>query len=381
MATKFEDLEHDRLNHQKKSRKRFIIIGVSSIVLVAVIVGVVVGTHNSGNKSNNNGGNSLASSIKAVCDVTLYKDSCINTLSPLVNSSNVTPQEMLKLLIQAAINEASEASHKFSSNGGFKGINTTNGFNAQALKSCQQLLDLALDHLNSSLNSSQSLNEAFDDIRTWMSTAGTCYQTCIEGFNNTNTPLIQGQLQNSTELASNGLAIVTWLQRLASVVQKRRLMSASEPEWLRPEDRELLGNPNLKASAKIVVAKDGSSKYKTITAALKAVPSKSTKRTVIYVKKGVYNETVLVDKTMWNVVMVGDGIGLTIVTGSLNVIDGTPTFQSATFCKKTLLFFPIPSLNNFVDFLDIQEIDFLDFLFFLIAPWQLYLDKGSWLRT
>lgn len=62
-----------------------------------------------------------------------------------------------------------------------------------------------------------------------------------------------------------------------------------------------------------------------------SVPDMSEKRTVIYVKKGVYKENVWVDKSKWNVMMVGDGMNATIVTGSKNVVDGTPTFSTATF--------------------------------------------------
>ena len=82
-----------------------------------------------------------------------------------------------------------------------------------------------------------------------------------------------------------------------------------------------------------MVAKDGSGKYKPIDAALKAVPEKSKKRFVIYVKRGIYVENVRVEKNMWNVVMIGDGMNATIVSGRLNFVDGTPTFQSATFGK------------------------------------------------
>jgi pectin methylesterase-like acyl-CoA thioesterase len=106
-----------------------------------------------------------------------------------------------------------------------------------------------------------------------------------------------------------------------------------EPKWLHSEDRKLLQNPDLRTMATIVVAKDGSSTYNTITAALQAVPDQSDQRFVIYVKIGVYNENVEVGKNKWNVVMVGDGMTSTMVTGSLNFVDGTPTFKSATFGK------------------------------------------------
>ncbi|KAK4431584.1 putative pectinesterase/pectinesterase inhibitor 46 [Sesamum alatum] len=44
-----------------------------------------------------------------------------------------------------------------------------------------------------------------------------------------------------------------------------------------------------------------------------------------------YVENVIVEKTKWNVMMVGDGKDATIVSGGLNFVDGTPTFKTATF--------------------------------------------------
>ena len=79
------------------------------------------------------------------------------------------------------------------------------------------------------------------------------------------------------------------------------------------------------------MAKDGSGKYKKKFDALKHVLNKSNKRTMIYVKKGVYYEDVRVEKTRWNVMIIGDGMTSTIVSGSRNFVDGTPTFSTATF--------------------------------------------------
>lgn len=52
---------------------------------------------------------------------------------------------------------------------------------------------------------------------------------------------------------------------------------------------------------------------------------------MIYVKEGVYEESVVVNKKMVNVTMYGDGSQKSIVTGSKNFVDGVPTFQTATF--------------------------------------------------
>lgn len=117
----------------------------------------------------------------------------------------------------------------------------------------------------------------------------------------------------------------------------RRLLSLPNknepPKWFHSKDRKLLVTKDLRSKADIVVAKDGSGKYRTISDALKHVPNKSKKRIVIYVKKGIYYENVRVEKTKWNVMIVGDGMTSSVVSGRLNFVDGTPTFSSATFGK------------------------------------------------
>lgn len=89
-------------------------------------------------------------------------------------------------------------------------------------------------------------------------------------------------------------------------------------------------------NANVVVAKDGTGKYKTVTEAMAAAPENSNTRYVIYVKKGVYKETIDIGKKKKNIMLVGDGRDTTIITGSLNVVDGSTTFRSATVGNITL---------------------------------------------
>ncbi|XP_057790366.1 pectinesterase 4-like [Salvia miltiorrhiza] len=85
----------------------------------------------------------------------------------------------------------------------------------------------------------------------------------------------------------------------------------------------------------VVVAKDGSGKFKTISEALNAYPPKFKGRFVIHVKAGVYNEQVIVDKKKPNVFIYGDGIAKTIVTGSKNYgIMNIGTMHTATFANE-----------------------------------------------
>ncbi|KAF8393701.1 hypothetical protein HHK36_021948 [Tetracentron sinense] len=333
---KVNEADQEKLEARRKTRKRTAIITLSSILLVGIIVAAVVGTsHSSGGNSKSSPSNAGINSLKAVCKVTLYPDSCYNSLSAVVNSSRLDPVEIFKLSIQVAMDELLRASQQLLKYG-LDGM--VDKMSVEALDSCNELLGLAIDHLNITLSSTElTLLEAVDDLKTWLSAAGTYQQTCIDSFENVSMRVSE-QLKNSTEFTSNTLAIVTGISNLANSMKLRRLMSSytyspnKSPEWLSWKDRKLLqSSSNSSIKANVVVAKDGSGKYKTISEALKAVPDKSKKRFVIYVKKGVYYENVRVEKTKWNVMMIGDGRDATIVTGGLNVVDGTPTFQSATF--------------------------------------------------
>ncbi|KAG2380096.1 Pectinesterase 3 [Vigna angularis] len=71
--------------------------------------------------------------------------------------------------------------------------------------------------------------------------------------------------------------------------------------------------------------------FKTIGEALKLVKKKSEKRFSVYVKEGSYVENIDLDKNTWNVMIYGDGKDKTVIVGSRNFIDGTPTFETATF--------------------------------------------------
>lgn len=178
---KLDEAEQAMLVVRRRTRKRVTIISLSTILLIGVVCGAVFGTvaHRNDNDDNDNSSNgnnnaqSLASSVKAVCDVTLYKDACYNTLGPLVRSGKVQPGELFMLSINVALTEVSRAAKGFSEQGGFEGLNVDNR-TKEALKNCKELLGLAVDHLNSSLSSGgkSSLLDVLEDLKTWLSAAG-----------------------------------------------------------------------------------------------------------------------------------------------------------------------------------------------------------------
>lgn len=86
----------------------------------------------------------------------------------------------------------------------------------------------------------------------------------------------------------------------------------------------------LKADA--TVCKEGGCNYATVQEAVNAAPDNLVdRRFVIWIKTGVYEETVRVPLEKMNVVFLGDGMGKTVITGSLNVGQpGISTYASAT---------------------------------------------------
>ncbi|KAG6385880.1 hypothetical protein SASPL_154763 [Salvia splendens] len=84
--------------------------------------------------------------------------------------------------------------------------------------------------------------------------------------------------------------------------------------------------------ADVVVCKGGGGcDYDTVQKAVDNAPSGSDKRFVIWIKTGVYEETVVVGLDKRNLVFLGDGMGKTVITGSKNAGQpGVSTFRSAT---------------------------------------------------
>ncbi|XP_047322899.1 pectinesterase-like [Impatiens glandulifera] len=333
---KVNPMDQDIL-HRKRKNKRIIIIGISTIVLVGIVIGAVVGTAVGRDKNSSvDQPSQVSATIKATCGVTLYPDTCVQSVIPMANSTkNVTPQGIFRWALQAAINELSVVSERFNIPDG----SSPDNFTAAAFANCRDLLELAMDHLNDTANLSGDITSpnTLDDMLTWLSAAGTYQQTCLDDFEDSLNSTVSNYLKTSSELTSNSLAIVNSFAKVANEFNfHRRLLNSdvddsSAPSWLSRSGRRLLQAPSGSIQVDAIVAKDGSGKYKTISAALKAVPEKSKTRFIIYVKKGVYQENVVVSKNAWNVMIIGDGLRSTIVTGNLNVVDGTPTFQSATF--------------------------------------------------
>ncbi|XP_061363292.1 putative pectinesterase/pectinesterase inhibitor 28 [Gastrolobium bilobum] len=345
-------------------RKRIVIISVSTFLLVAMVVAVTVGVNftsngsNDDDQKNNEKKNHVYSTVKAVktlCQPTDYKKECEESLK--AEAGNTTdPRELIKIAFNATITKISN---------GLKKTDLLHEVEKEprakmALDTCKQLMDLSIEEFTRSLERMgnfdlNNLDNILTSLKVWLSGAVTYQETCLDGFDNTTSEAgkkMKNILTSTMHMSSNALAIISELAKTVSEMNLtrsdgRRLIQDSVddqqvldhdeieliPSWADNDGagvRRLLHTSPRKLKAHVVVAKDGSGKFKTINKALKLVPKKNKKPFVIYIKEGVYHEYVEVTREMTHVVFVGDGRRKTRITGKKNFIDGFNTYRTPT---------------------------------------------------
>ncbi|KAK0571795.1 hypothetical protein LWI29_021703 [Acer saccharum] len=190
---------------------------------------------------------------------------------------------------------------------------------------CEELMNMSLKRLDQSqLALKESPTKNKHDIQTWLSAALTFQQTCKDSVETTLglDHEISQKMDYLSQLVSNPLAIVNRITGDAD--SSRNNSTGAFPNWVYSRHRKLLQANTIKAN--VIVAKDGTGNYKTVSEAIKAA---SGNRFVIYVKAGVYNEKIQTNKD--GITLIGDGKDSTIIAGDDSVARGSSMPGSATF--------------------------------------------------
>ncbi|KAF6176721.1 hypothetical protein GIB67_031532 [Kingdonia uniflora] len=329
-------------------KKRVLLISISSVVLVAMVVAVAVSVKRSNDGSTNSSGGSDNGEIKtsmkaieAICQPTTYKQTCVDSLSSAAGNTS-DPKELVKIAFKVAMDHIANASEHSST---IQQLAKDPGAK-QALKNCRELMGYSIDDLQNSFDKVSELDitkfdEVLAELETWLTASKTYQETCQDGFENTTGNAgesMRKALTSSVEVTSNALNIVSKISTVLTSLQipffNRRLLSEESedgfPSWVSEEKRQLLAAAPASIKADVIIAQDGSGKYKTINEAIKDIPLKSSKTFVIYIKAGNYKERVELTKAMHHVMMIGDGPTKTKITGSLNFVDGVRTYNTAT---------------------------------------------------
>ncbi|BAF22534.1 pectinesterase [Oryza sativa Japonica Group] len=283
-----------------------------------------------------------AAAVDRHCAGTLHRDVCVSTLSTIPNLA----RKPLRDVISEVVGRAASAVRASSSNctSYLQRPRQLRTRDRLALSDCLELFGHTLDLLGTAAAELSAGNSTAEEsaagVQTVLSAAMTNQYTCLDGFAGPSAsedgrvrPFIQGRIYHVAHLVSNSLAMV---RRLPT--QRRR--GAEEeplegygrvrrgfPSWVSASDRRRLQQ---QVAADVVVAKDGSGKFTTVSEAVAAAPNNSETRYVIYIKAGGYFENVEVGSEKTNIMFVGDGTWKTVIKASRNVVDNSTTFRSAT---------------------------------------------------
>ncbi|KAK9266780.1 hypothetical protein L1049_012446 [Liquidambar formosana] len=270
---------------------------------------------------------SIPPEIHQACKATRYPETCESSLA---QSARLPPKPTPLQIIQSSIRVSSENLKTAQSM--VKSILDSSAGNLNrttAAKNCMEGLH------NSEYRISQTVDALprgkMKDARVWMSAALLYQYGCWSGLKYAN----DTQLVNQTMSFLNTL--VGYSSNALSMMVSYDVFGKETGSWGPPRTERtgfwesggggatelgFKGGVPSDLPADVTVCKDGSKGcYKTVQEAVEAAPENlpAGKRFVIRIKAGVYEETVRVPFEKRNVVFLGDGMGKTVITGSLNV--------------------------------------------------------------
>ncbi|XP_076948218.1 putative pectinesterase/pectinesterase inhibitor 61 [Bidens hawaiensis] len=340
---------------KSKSRlqKILLIVGIVLIVASAVTVGLAIGLLS---KSLGNGSGSITrpkptKAISRVCSRTLYQNLCVNSFLDFPGSLSASDKDLVHISVNMTLGHVGRALYASTD---FKNMAMSTRVRS-AYNDCLELLEDSVDQLQQSLMTVAPDGDAHaprmgtpDDVMTWLSASLTNQDTCTDGLTDAEEGevknLMKDKLKDLSELVSNTLAIyssenagddyngITVQNRRKLLKENSGESSPEFPEWMSRKERNLMEMPAAAIQADIVVSKDGNGTFKTIKEAIKKAPEKSSRRFIIYVKAGRYEESDLkVGRKKTNLMFIGDGKGKTVITGGISVADHVTTFHTASF--------------------------------------------------
>ncbi|XP_058727938.1 pectinesterase/pectinesterase inhibitor-like [Vicia villosa] len=340
----------DNVNRGRNQKKRFAILGISSILLVAMIGTVGVSLTRSGSAEENGKIFTTQRDIDMLC--MSNPDKCNTKLGRAFGKARSIKDRMKGTFV-----EARGELMKNINNSALSKELVKDDLTRQAMQICNEVLGKAVDRFNKSDGildkcDFNKLGDFIFDLQVWTSATLSDQQTCLDSFEKADSKAGQRMAQvlsNSIRLSDKSIDMMNSVSELlkdfghgqnndnnVNNANRRLLSDESEklvdrfPTWVSEGQRRLLaGPPSVKPDA--VVAQDGSGQFKTVAEAIKTVPANNAKPFVIYVKAGVYKEVVNIPEKVDYVTIMGDGPTKTKFTGSLNFVDGVLTYDSATF--------------------------------------------------
>ncbi|GLT50537.1 hypothetical protein SLA2020_240180 [Shorea laevis] len=293
------------------------------------------------------------------CKSTLYPKLCRSILSAFRFSPS-DPYHYGKFTIKQCLKQASQLSKTINHYlAGHPRAAAMSPLETLAMQDCGQLADLNvgyLEKISSELKAAEAMTgELVDEVTSLLSGVVTNQQTCYDGLVDSKSGFasaLGAPLGNMTQLYSVSLALVT--NALDRNMKKRKHRFLTKPSGVRQPLETLIkalrkssrrGSSGERALSElsghgilinrtVIVSHNGNRTFTNISDAIASAPSNSEPKNgyfVVYAIEGYYEEYVVVPKDKKNILLIGDGINKTIITGSHNRVDNWTTYNSSTF--------------------------------------------------
>ncbi|KAE9598325.1 putative pectinesterase [Lupinus albus] len=311
---------------------------------------------------------SSSSSSYNDCKSTLYPKLCRSILSA-IRSSPSDPYGYGKFSIKQSLKQAKKLAKVFDDFiNHHNSSSSLNHAEVGALGDCKDLNQLNVGYLESISEELKDANssdtELVEKIESYLSAVATNQYTCFDGLVVTKSSIVIAlavPLKDVTQLYSVSLGLVSEalnrnlkkhktrkhglptktfkvrqpLEKLIKLLHTKYSCKKSSSNCTRAERiLEESKNQGILLNQFVIVSPYETDNYSSIGKAIDAAPNNTKPEDgyfLIYVREGYYEEYVIVPKEKKNILLIGDGINKTVITGNHSVIDGWTTFNSATF--------------------------------------------------
>ncbi|KAJ1703301.1 hypothetical protein LUZ63_003080 [Rhynchospora breviuscula] len=277
--------------------------------------------------------------ILLACNATRFPSICVSSLSSPSPPSSPSALSLLSTSFSASLASISPA---ISTAKYILSFSTNNPNRSNAATNCVEFLTLSFYRLTTASKLMSLSSPPLPSARI-LSSAALLYQyDCWSAYKYVNdsskvSDAMAFLANNLTALTSNTISMLAALQRygddtsLWGPPQTERDGYWPEPAAVKYGDGSSIGGVPTGLKPSVTVCKTGTCDYDTVQKAVDAAPENGKNWYVVYIKSGVYEETVRIPYEKTNVVFVGDGMGKTVITGSLNADTvGVSTYNSAT---------------------------------------------------
>ncbi|CAB4269172.1 unnamed protein product [Prunus armeniaca] len=275
--------------------------------------------------------------IQQACKATRFPDACQASLAGLVTDPNTTPVQIIQSAIQVSTDGLQTAQKMV------KSILDSSAGNENRTTAAKNCLDvLGNSEYRISLSTDSLSRGSIRNARASMSAALLYQYDCWSALKYANDTQMVNQtmsfLDSLTGKSSNALSMMFSYDNFGKDTKSwAPPKTERDGYWERVEGggsgQEVRVGVPPGLNADVTVCKEESEKcYRTVQEAVNAAPANAgAKKFVIRIKAGVYDEIVRVPLEKRNVVFLGDGMGKTVITGSLNVGQpGISTYNTAT---------------------------------------------------